>query len=70
MDYSGTSLNENMYHRYWYGVVWVAGSEYMQMKREIEDSKEFALLEQKSFAALKSKFYAKEKMKSSIKEMR
>ena len=23
VDYSGTSVNENIYHRYWYGVVWV-----------------------------------------------
>ena len=32
-DFSGSSLDENTYDRYWYGVLWVTAERYIELKK-------------------------------------
>ncbi len=63
MEYSGNSLDEGVYDRYWYGYVKVSHENFVPTVEQIKKSKEFSLLKSKTFYALKSKFFLKNKMK-------
>jgi hypothetical protein len=63
LDYSGNSIDEGIYDRYWYGYVKVSYEKFSSTIDAIKNSKEFSLLKSKTFYALKSKFFLKNKMK-------
>ncbi len=67
LDYSGTSLEEGLYDRYWYGWIKTSAETFFNVVEEVNKSKEFTLLKPKTVYALKSKFYLKSKMKDTIR---